>query len=84
MSVLFALAVGASANDASAQKYDFTLACTFTGGHSFVVSGNYVKGEAVMSRADGTLAKAFVRFDFNTAPRHKLAVLLRGQGRRGE
>ena len=36
------------------------------------------------TRLDGTLAKAFVRFDFNTSPQPKLAVLLKGQGRLGE
>ena len=82
---VFALVIGASVNDASAQTYDFALACTFRGGlSSFVVSGNYVKGEAAISRADGTLAKSFVRFDFNTAPQPKLAMLLKGLGRLGE
>ena len=49
-----------------------------------VVSGDYVKGEAVISRVDGTLAKAFVKWDFDTALKPKLAVLLKGQGRVGE
>lgn len=83
--ILFALAVVASVTDASAQTYDFALACTFRGGQSsFVVSGDYAKGEAAMSRVDGTVAKAFVKFDFNTSPQPKLAVLLKGQGRSGE
>ena len=85
VSVFLALAFGTFVNDASAQTYDFALACTFRGGLSnFVVSGNYVKGEATISRADGTLAKSFVRFDFNTAPQPKLAILLKGLGRLGE
>ena len=78
------LAVGAFVDDANAQTSNFAMACTYRGGQaSFVVSGDYVKGEAVISRADGTLAKAFVTFEFNTSS-PKLAVLLKGKGRLGE
>jgi hypothetical protein len=78
------LAVGAFVDDANAQTSNFAMACTYRGGQaSFVVSGDYVKGEAAISRADGTLAKAFVTFEFNTSS-PKLAVLLKGKGRLGE
>ena len=63
---------------------NFAMACTYRGGQSsFVVSGDYVKGEAAISRADGTLAKALV-IDFGTSSQPKLAVLLKGQGRLGD
>ena len=78
------LAVGAFVDNANAQTSNFTMACTYRGGQaSFVVSGDYVKGEAAISRADGTLAKALV-IDFGTSSQPKLAVLLKGQGRLGD
>jgi hypothetical protein len=68
-----------------AEAYNFALACTYTGGRaSFVVSGDYVKGEATISRRDGTQTRAFVKWDFNTTPQARLAVLVRGQAQTGE
>ena len=64
-----------------AEASTFALACTFKGGaYSFVVSGDYVKGEAYISRAGGGLSPAFVRWDFNTVPKPVLAILVRGKG----
>ena len=78
------LAVGAFADDVNALTPNFAFACTYRGGQSsFVVSGDYVRGEAAISRADGTLAKALV-IDFGTSSQPKLAVLVKGQGRLGD
>jgi hypothetical protein len=62
---------------------EFALACTFTGGRSsFVVNGDYVKGEATLSHSGGTRG-ALVRSDFKYKT-PKLAVLVRGQGKNWE
>jgi hypothetical protein len=70
-----------------AEADDFALACVFRPQEwrTFVVSGKYSKGEATISRPDGTLSRAFVAFDFDRggAPL-KLVVLVKGQGRLGE
>jgi hypothetical protein len=63
----------------------FALACIFQGAAaSFVVTGDYVKREATVSRSGGGAARAFVSWDFTTPPKPKLAILVRGKGRSGD
>jgi hypothetical protein len=62
--------------DAAAEAQStFSLACTFKGGAAnFVVSGDCVKGEAMMSRRDGSFARGYVTWDHPTPPNPTLAM----------
>jgi len=65
--------------------YDFVLACAIKPQQwrTIVISGDYAKGEATVSRPDGTLSRAFVAFT-GEPPQRKLAILIKGKGRSGE